>query len=257
MIDALHVSETGLKANQAWLDYMSNNVANMHTVGYKKTTVNFVDMVSSNNPTPNTSNMDLTTSNHALGTRISTPDVDFSQGGLKNTSRMLDVAIDGNGFFEVQLEDGSLAYTRLGRLQIDDEGYLTINGARLTSSIQIPADVDSIVIEKNGLVLGEYADETSSLELGSLELAKVLNTSSMNSIGNSMYTLKSEDSDVILETPGENGSGTVSQGFIELSNVTLVDEMTNLVLAQRAYQLNARLIQTADQILETINNMRR
>lgn len=259
MIDALHISETGLRATQTWLDHISNNVANMHTPGYKKMVVNFQDMISA----PTSSQEQLSgagkTKFTGLGSRLSEPSVDLAEGAISATSRPLDIAIKGRGLLEVVLDNGQFAYTRLGSLEVNNEGFLAVRGGPMLSDrIQVPADLKNIEIRKDGTIIGSYADSDafSEVELGRIQLADVANSSALRPIGNSLFQLDS-DTSVVLRQPGESGNGEIMQGFLEMSNVDLVSEMTNIVLAQRAYQLNARLIQTADQILETVNNLRR
>lgn len=256
MIDTLHVSETGLKANQLWLDHLSNNIANMHTIGYKKSTVSFVDLVQ-NNSLPNKA-ISVGSSQHGLGTTLSEPKIEFNGGALKSTGEDLDIAIRGKGLLEVVLANGDTAYTRRGSLIVNPEGYLaTSDGYVLSEKIEIPFDVVGIKINPDGAVEGSFSGGEPSQLLGNIELAIPSSTSLLTPIGGGLYRLDGEYNDLTLNRPGEQGAGEILQGFLETSNVELVDEMTNLVLAQRAYQLNARMIQTADQLLETINNLRR
>ncbi len=258
MINALHISETGLRSTQTWLDHLSNNIANMHTPGYKKTTVNFQDMVSLPNPALNEhSEAPQVKSFSGIGSKISAPIVDFSEGALKSTGKPLDIAIKGSGLLEVVLANGEFAYTRLGTLGVNEEGLLaTSEGLALSDKIQIPADIKKVEIKSDGTVMGTYSESNSKVELGRIQLASAISSDAFHPIGDSLYQVN-EGTEITLKQAGESGSGEIVQGFIEMSNVDLVDEMTSLVLAQRAYQLNARLIQTADQILETINNLRR
>lgn len=256
MIDALHISETGLKSTQAWLDYLSNNVANMHTAGYKKANVNFQDIVSPSTLAPGADKANSAKSFSALGSKISEPVIDFSSGSLKSTGRALDVAIKGSGFLELITANGEFAYTRLGNLQVNEEGLLAVNGLALSDKIQIPENTKKIDVKANGVVVATYSDSDTTVELGQIQLANAINSTSFRPIGDAMYQID-ESAEITLHQAGEDGTGEIQQGFIEMSNVDLVDEMTSLVMAQRAYQLNARLIQTADQILETINNLRR
>ncbi|PCK03398.1 MAG: hypothetical protein COA42_21305 [Alteromonadaceae bacterium] len=256
MIDALHISQSGLKATQEWIDFISNNVANMHTAGYKTSQVLFEDLVSSNPQTVNSSG--TSQSDHAgLGTRLTSSSINFAEGSFKPTNRQLDIAIQGAGFLEVNQAKGGLAYTRLGRLEINDEGYLSVTGGhQLSDDIAVPSDASRLTIDTQGVVSAIY-DDGNQIELGQIRLAHIQNSQNLRAIGNSLYQLPSESAPPLLQSAGEGGTGKIAQGFLEMSNVVLVDEMTNLVLAQRAYQLNARLIQTADQILETVNNLRR
>lgn len=260
MIDAIHISETGLKATQSWLDQLSNNVANMHTPGYKKMSAHFQDIVSSPLQSVNVNIASAQSLEFSgMGSRMSKPSVDMAAGSYSGTSRPLDVAIKGNGLFEVILENGEFAYTRLGSLQINKDGFLAVQGGHMLSDrIQVPADLKSIDIASNGTVTGVYSDSGihSDIQLGRIQLADVTDSSSLKPMGNAMFQVEN-DSDIVLRQAGESGNGELMQGFLEMSNVDLVKEMTNLVLAQRAYQLNARMIQAADQVLETVNNLRR
>lgn len=257
MIDAIHISESGLKSTQKWLDNLSNNIANMYTTGFKKTDVGFLDVVSNSVVTNNAQSNNSYASLSGLGTKLSTPVIDMSSGPLKATSNALDMAVNGSGLFEVVLDDGRYAYTRVGNMQINQEGLLSIGGYALSDQIHIPADIEEIKINKDGRVVGIYTGEELDIELGQIRLAMVNNTSALVAMGEGFYTVDYLAGEVMLHEPGQAGTGEIAQGFLEMSNVNLVDEMTNIMLAQRAYQLNARLIQTADQILETVNNLRR
>ncbi len=256
MIDALHISESGLQATQKWIDQLSNNVANMHTPGYKKTVTNFSDLVAA--PTSTQSTQNELNVQAGLGTSLDNTLIDFSEGTMKFTGRELDIAINGIGFIEVISEDGSLAYTRFGGLVINEEGYLTtVDGHVLSDDIQVPPEINNIEISNQGQVIGRFSGEEDVIELGQIQLARLTNSGDLMPVGNGLFKLSNDSARVFLDNPGENGAGEIMQGTLEMSNVSLVDEMTNLVLAQRAYQLNARIIQTADQVLETINNLRR
>lgn len=258
MIDALHISESGLKATQAWIDHISNNVANMQTPGYKKSTVQFENMVNQNSSNESSSAPNARENSAGMGARLTAPSIDFSEGSYKATYRSLDVAIRGNGFFEVIQDSGEPAYTRIGSLRTNNEGMLTtIDGLELSDQIQVPPDVGSLTISNSGVVEATFLDDASKIELGQIRLAHIANPDSLNALSGGLYTTTQASGTAVIRNAGEEGMGEVTQGYIEMSNVELVDEMTNLVLAQRAYQLNARIIQTADQVLETINNLRR
>ena len=259
MIDALHISESGLQATQQWIDSLSNNVANMNTAGYKKSVVSFRDLVSSPiAENGGTGSSQAVSSQHGMGTAVVSSNVDFSAGSMRVTGRPLDLAISGEGFFEVVLDDGSFAYSRLGNLQVNTDGYITTtDGFVLSDNIQLPPGISDLTINENGNVVARFDDEGETLDLGQIQIASIANPNDLTSIGASLYKVSDDQVDVVMEVPGQNGVGNLVQGALEMSNVTLVDEMTSLVLAQRAYQLNARIIQTADQILETINNLRR
>lgn len=262
MIDALNISESGLHATQKWIDSISNNVANMQTVGYKKMSVNFSNMVNQ----PASAGASVADSQesaaYGIGTQIVSVNSVFTSGSIKSTKNELDVAIQGNGFFEVIRSDGSFAYTRAGQFKINNEGVLsTIDGLPLSSDIRVPPDVTSIQIEANGRLNGHVAGTGEVIDLGELRVANVIDPHSLKSVGNGLYvsdrSMGDDANQITIESAGMNGTGQLLQGFLEMSNVDLIEEMSSLVLAQRAYQLNARIIQTADQVMETINNLRR
>ncbi len=254
MIDALHIAQSGLKATQDWLDIISNNITNSQTAAYKKSSVQFVEMVKGSEATTQASG---TAESGGMGTRLADPNLIFSSGVLSPTDQTLDLAINGKGFFEVILDDGEPAYTRVGRLSVSEDGTLVTNsGYALSSNIQIPPDVSEISIDSKGYVFGKVG-ELGSVELGQIHLAHITNPAALNSLGNGLFRLTENSGDVALREPGSEGVGTIQQGYLEMSNVELIEEMTSLVLAQRAYQLNARLVQVMDQTMETINNLRR
>ncbi len=263
MIDALNISESGLHATQKWIDSISNNVANMQTVGYKKMSVSFANMV--NQPATTgaapTSNAQETNT-YGIGTQVSSVNSVFTNGSIKSTNKELDLAIQGNGFFEVVRSDGTFAYTRAGQFKINNEGVLTtIGGLPLSSDIRVSPDVSAVEIQPNGQVKGHVTSTGEVLELGELRIANVMDPHALKAVGNGLYindsSVSGDANQITLESSGTNGTGQLLQGFLEMSNVDLIEEMSSLVLAQRAYQLNARIIQTADQVMETINNLRR
>lgn len=259
MIDALYIANTGLKAQQTQLDIISNNVVNMNTPGFKKSRVDFANLAYQNANLPEVRVMD--SENAALvggGISIATTRSIFSPGDARTTGNPLDVAIHGNGFFEVMGEDGELGYTRAGRLGVDRDGFLvTSSGQRLSAGIQVPPDAEQLEITETGEVRATLVGESEPISLGQIDLARFTNTDGLNPLGNSTFSPTRKSGDAYLARPGEAGVGTLHQGQLEVSNVELVEEMSHLMLAQRAYQLNARLLQASDQILETINNLRR
>ena len=258
MIDALHISESGLRATQKWIDTISNNVANMQTAGFKKSAVNFTDLVRGSDGAGGAQNTQEAADAGGIGTRIAANSTVFSMGSVQATNNPLDIVIQGNGFFEVVRADGSLVYTRLGRMKVTAEGLLSsANGLALSSDIRIPPDVEAIEIQADGTVRGRVGGTEDIIELGQVRVARISNPESMKALGDGLYATTEASGDATLHTAGSEGVGQLLQGHLEMSNVDLVEEMTSLVLAQRAYQLNARIIQTADQVMETINNLRR
>lgn len=255
MLEILQISQNGLKANQEWINSISHNVANMQTPAFKKSSVNFGELVNTQAPMNDSIEKPRF---EGMGVAVSNSIIDFNKGAMKSTGRALDVAIDGPGFIELQLENGSSAYTRLGRLSINPDGKLTtFDGVALSADISIPSGAKNVKIDQQGVVSVQLTEQ-DFVEVGALNLVQFTNPENLQPIGNEKYlvTQLSGEPETILSTDSKSDSG-ILQGFLEMSNVDLIDEMSNLLMAQRAYQLNARLIQTADQILETVNNLRR
>ncbi len=260
MIESFHIAATGMHTQQVNVDVISNNLANVNTTAYKKSRVSFEDLMY--RPLATTSagavlNPDVS---DPLGTGVAVSSVGkvFSQGQLQNTERALDIGIQGDGFFEVVLPDGSFGYLRSGRFEIDQEGILVdTSGNALSPLIQLPTDTESIVIGSDGLVQVELAGETGLTEIGRIELANFINASGLTPIGDNLFVPSQASGDVFYADPGEDGVGTLAQGFLETSNVNLVEELTNLILAQRAYEMNSRAVRASDDLLAIINDMRR
>lgn len=254
MIDALYISASGLRSEQKQIDVISNNVANMHTPGFKRGRVNFVDVATAGVA----ANVGAPMESNGNGTRIHSTSTIFTDGVMRATQNPLDLAIDGSGFFELEAENGGQVYTRDGQFRLDTEGYLvTVQGLRLSQPIQIPSDASNVRIAQNGEVTATLSGDTERTVLGNIELTAFAAADMLTSVGDNRYTANAAAGAPSYGRPGETGFGTVQQGFVELANVEMVEEMTALVLAQRAYQLNARVLQASDQILETINNLRR
>jgi flagellar basal-body rod protein FlgG len=259
MIDALHIASSGLRAQQEQLDVISNNIANMQTPGFKKTRVAFAEVAAQNGvPSDPSAPTSVGGATKPAGIAVTALSQDFSDGAVRVTGNPFDLAIRGAGLFEVIAANGERAYTRVGQLHLDAEGYLaTVSGERLAQGVQVPPDAHNLQIDANGVVRAQVGSDPALTTLGQLELARFAQPEGLRAIGRGNYQATPEAGEVTLARPGENGAGTVLQGYVELANVDMVDEMTALVLAQRAYQLNARILQASDQILETINNLRR
>lgn len=257
MLDAIYTSFSGLQGQQQRLDAISNNLANVNTPAFKKTRVNFADFLyrpagTAADAAPMPSAM------LGLGSRVSGLTQVFSQGDLRQTDRPLDIAIQGPGFLEVQRADGSLAYTRLGALRLNELGELvTQGGLTLSGAVRVPPDATAISIAPNGEVSARVPDEDRPVLLGALELASFINPEALRPLGDGLYTATSESGVAFYAAPGEQGLGRLQQGFVEAANVDFVEELTELTMAQRAYQLNARVLQAGDEILAEINELRR
>lgn len=259
MIDALYISASGLRSEQKQIDVISNNVANMHTPGFKRSRVNFVEVatagVSAGIGAPVGIDGHDSSGN---GTRIHSTSTMFAAGNLRATQNPLDLAIDGHGFFEFEAENGQLVYSRDGQFRIDAEGQLVnVQGLRLSRPIQMPADAENVRIAPNGEITAILSGSPDRQVIGQIELTAFAAEDALDVLGDNRFGATDAAGAPSYGRPGEDGFGSVQQGYVELANVEMVEEMTALVLAQRAYQLNARVLQASDQILETINNLRR
>lgn len=255
MIDALYISASGLRSEQRQIDVISNNVANMQTPGFKRGRVNFVEVATASMGASPAQTAETSRGN---GTRILSTSTLFTPGELRMSRNTFDIAISGAGFFELEAADGSLVYTRDGQFRVDTDGNLaTVHGLPLARGIQIPADATDVLVAANGEVTALLAGDAERSALGTLELATFAAPDMLVSIGDNRFTASESTGAASYGQPGDAGFGQVQQGFVEMANVEIIDEMSALVMAQRAYQLNARVLQASDQILETINNLRR
>lgn len=251
MIDAISIANSGLAANQKWLDTISSNISNMQTMGYKKESAQFSNLIATNN-------INNAISQQGIGVSLENTYTDFKNGDVQTTNQPYDFAIQGKGFFEVEQPDGSLAYTRIGQFHVNAEGQLALaNGQVLTADIRIPADVERVNLAADGTLSGKVIGTGEELELGKIELVNFNNDSQLKKMGNGLYLPTQLSGEPQYAEMNTEGMGTVLQGHLEMSNVDLVSEISNLIMAQRAYQLNARVLQAGDQIMETINNLRR
>ncbi len=262
MLRSLYTAATGMIAQQTQIDVVSNNISNVNTIGYKKQRAEFADLFYQTMEYAGTSTSTTTQSptgiSVGLGARPTAITKIFSQGNFKETGNNLDVAIQGDGFFQVQLPDGRIAYTRDGAFKIDANGSLvTSDGYKIIPEITIPADTVQISIGTDGVVSVLEAGQTNMQQIGQIQIAKFINPAGLHSLGSNLYINTSASGDPITTTPGLDGTGETRQGFIEMSNVQLVDEMTDLITGQRAYDAASKAIMTSDQMLQTVNNLKR
>jgi flagellar basal-body rod protein FlgG len=256
MIDALFIAASGLNSQQQQIDVISNNLANMQTPGYKRSRVSFTDVSAL---TPAQAQQGQATNQVGAGTQITETAPVMIDGALQQTGNTWDLAIQGPGFFEIENgEDGGRLYTRAGQLKLDSDGYLaTAAGQRLAQGIQIPLDAKHVTVSANGEIHAQLGSDGTDSVLGSLQLATFTAPEALRSVGGNDFAVTPASGDPSIGSPGDAGFGSITQGYVEGSNVDLVGEMSALVLAQRAYQLNARVLQASDQILDTINNLNR
>ncbi|MGY1490782.1 flagellar basal-body rod protein FlgG [Methylobacillus pratensis] len=259
MIDSLYIGATGMQAQQLHVDAIANNLANVNTTGFKKNRISFEDaFYQAAGSVWSTANQAPDAVILGMGTLVSANAKSFTQGDPKSTENPLDVAIRGNGFFEVILPDGSSAYTRSGSFKVNADGLLgTAQGYELKQQIQVPADMTDIVIDTQGKVSVKTSTSSDWSEVGQLELAAFANPEALQPLGEGLYLASDKAGLPLVGRPGEDGLGSLAQGYLESSNVKLAEEMVNLVLAQRAYELNAKIIQASDEMLSISNNLRR
>ncbi len=260
MIRALYTAASGMNAQQANIDNVAHNLANVNTPGFKKSHVQFEDLVyqettAPGSPTPG-SGESPTGMQTGLGTRPVATSRDFSSGNLRATNSPMDVAIQGDGFLQVTLPDGSTGYTRAGALQRNAQGQVvTSEGYSLEPAISIPMATTSVTISKDGIVSAMVAGQTAAQQLGTLEMASFQNPAGLKPMGGNIYTATTASGEPQVGTPGTDGRGTLQQGFLEDSNVSVVEEMINMILGQRAYEANSKVIKAADEMLAQVNNL--
>jgi len=262
MIRSLYTAATGMKAQQLQIDTTSNNISNVNTIGYKKRRAEFADLFYQTMEYAGTATSATTQSptgiEVGLGVRPTAITKIFTQGNFKETTNNLDLAITGKGFFQVQLPDGTVAFTRNGAFKLDGEGnVVNSDGYRLIPEIVVPEDATQISIGVDGTVSVLQAGDTQMNEIGQVEIANFINPAGLHSLGDNNFINTNASGDAILGVPGLTGFGQVRQGFVEMSNVQLVEEMTDLITGQRAYEANSKAIVTSDEMLQTVNQLKR
>ncbi len=262
MIRSLWSAATGMQAQTLNIDVISNNLANVGTSGFKKSRADFQDLLYQTLRSPGVSSSADTQVPTGIqvghGVRPAATQKMFTQGEYNNTENQLDMAIEGDGFFQVIQPNGELGYTRAGTFKLDSEGRIvTSDGYPMEPEITIPTDTISISIGTDGTVSVLLAGDNQPSEIGTIELAQFINPTGLKSIGRNLYIPTAASGDATTGTPGEDGYGTISQGYLELSNVSVVDEMVNMIVAQRAYETNSKTIQAADDMLKTATTLRR
>jgi flagellar basal-body rod protein FlgG len=263
MFRALYTAASGMSAQQLNLDNVANNLANASTAGFRRRRLQFSDMIYQNMIMPGSAATQQTTVaaglQVGLGTRPGASEMVQVQGDFANTGNPLDLTIQGAGFFQVKLTDGSTGYTRAGTFHMDAQGnVVTADGNPLDPAITIPPDALSITIGEDGTVSVTQPGQTAAQQVGSVQLAMFANPGGLNSIGKNMFLATTASGDPIVGTPGgSEGLGTLQQGFLEQSNVSVVDEFIQMILAQRSYESNSRVVQAADQMLQQLNTLGR
>jgi flagellar basal-body rod protein FlgG len=260
MMRSLWISKTGMEAQQTQLDTIAHNLANSATNGYKKSHAVFEDLMYQNLRQAGANSSDATTLptglQLGLGTRAVATSRSFAQGNLQQSSNPLDVAISGQGFFEVQMPDGTTAYTRDGSFQVNATGQLvTNNGYPVQPGITIPANATGVTIGNDGSVSVSLPGQSTPQSVGKLQTASFVNPAGLDPKGQNLYAETGASGTPNPGTPGQNGLGIIQQGFVETSNVNVVEELVGMIQTQRAYELNSKAIKTSDEMLARLTQL--
>jgi flagellar basal-body rod protein FlgG len=260
MIRSLWISKTGLDAQQTNMDVISNNLANVSTNGYKRARAVFEDLLyqTLRQPGAQSSQQTQLPSGLQVGTGVRPVATEriFTQGNMQQTGNPLDVAVNGGGFFQVQLPDGTTAYTRDGSFHVNAQGQLvTSSGYQVQPAITIPNNALSVTIARDGVVSVTRAGSATPTQVGTLQLANFINPAGLQSMGENLYLETAASGTPSANTPGTNGLGVLNQGYVETSNVNVVEELVNMIQTQRAYEINSKSIQASDQMLQKLTQL--
>lgn len=262
MIRSLFIAATGMEAQKLNIDVIANNLANVNTPGYKRSRADFQELMYEEIKTPGAASAEGTQLPSGiqigLGVRPVAVQKVFEQGDFTPTGNPLDMAVEGEGFFQIVKPDGDIAYTRAGAFKLDSEGRIvTSEGYPMEPEINIPSDTLQITIGSDGRVSVTQPGSSASTEIGQIEVARFSNPGGLSSIGKNLFEETASSGVPTTGNPGTEGLGTIQQGFIELSNVNIVDEMVQMIVSQRAYEINSKVVQAADDMMQIANNLRR
>ena len=260
MMRSLWIAKTGLDAQQTQLDVVSNNLANVSTNGFKRSRAVFEDLLyqtlrpagaQSSQQTQVPEGLQVGTGVRPIATaRLHT------QGNLQQTGNQFDLAVNGAGFLQIQMPDGTTSYTRDGSMHIDAQGQLvTSNGFALSPAITIPANAQSVTVAPDGTISVTQQGSAAAVQVGSIQLANFINPAGLQALGQNQYAETAASGTATTGTPGSNGLGSINQGYVETSNVNVVEEMVNMIQTQRAYEINSKAIQASDQMLQKLSQI--
>jgi flagellar basal-body rod protein FlgG len=261
MFRALYTAASGMTAQQLDLDNVANNLANSSTAGFRRRRLQFQDLIYQDLVSPGAAATQQTTVvaglQIGLGTRAAASEIIQQQGDFSATGNPLDLTIQGQGFFQVTLPTGEIGYTRSGAFHLDQQGnVVTSDGNPIEPAITIPTNATSVTIGTDGTVSVNTPGQTQSQQVGSIQLALFPNPGGLNSVGQNLFLATTASGDPIVGTPGgSDGLGTIQQGYLEQSNVDVVEEFIEMILAQRSYEANSRVVQAADEMLQELNNL--
>ena len=262
MLRSLRTAALGMAAQQLNVDTIANNLANVNTTGYKKSAVEFQDLlyetINSGGADGSEGNEKPSEINIGLGNKPVSTFRSYSQGAMEETGNPLDLSINGKGFFQVLMPDGSIAFSRDGAFRINSSGEMVnAAGLKMYPNITLPEGIQSVSISQDGVVSGLMEGQTTALELGQIELASFMNPAGLNPLGGNLLGATDSSGDPNFGMAGELGYGTIMQGYLEKSNVDVVKEMISLIVAQRSYEINSKAVKTADELLAMVNSMKR
>ncbi len=261
MIRALWTAASGMQAQQMNIDVISNNLANVNTAGFKKSRSDFQDLMYQTLKTtgaPSTSSTQTAGIQVGLGVTPAAVTKVFTPGNITQSGNELDMAIEGDGFFQIQMPDGTTAYSRAGSFKKDGQGrVVNSDGYPMLPEMVIPANVSKITVGSDGTVSVIQSGQSTPTTVGTIQLASFANPSGLSSMGHNLYQPTDSSGNANTGTAGQNGLGTLSQGFLEMSNVNIMEEMVNMIVGQRAYEINSKAVQAADEMLQTTNNLKR
>jgi len=262
MIRSMYSAATGMEAQQLYMDTISHNLANVNTTGYKRTKMEFQDLMYQTLKEPGVKNSEGEMApagiEVGLGVKPAATQRIFEQGSVNQTGNPMDVAIQGDGFYQVNMPDGTIAYTRDGSFKQSSDGTIvTSSGYTIAPQIAIPEGAQQLGVSPNGKVTVVLPGKETSTEIGQIEMARFVNPAGLRGLGNNLFGISDASGEPIVETPGENGMGTLLQTYTEASNVQMVEEMVNMITAQRAYEIVSKSIQVSDEMLQVANNLKR
>lgn len=260
MINSLWISKTGMEAQQMQLDVISNNLANVSTNGFKRANAVFEDLMYQNLRQVGANSTEQSTLptglQVGLGVRTVATSRSFTQGSLQQTNNKFDVAIQGDGFFQVTMADGTTGYTRDGAFQINSSGTMvTASGLAVNSGVTVPTNATAVTIAGDGTVTATIAGTTTPQSIGTISLARFINPAGLTPLGGNLYAESTASGQPQAGTAGSDGMGSLAQGFVETSNVNVVQELVTMIQTQRAYEMNSKAIQTSDQMLQKLGQL--
>lgn len=262
MIRSMYTAATGMEAQQLYMDTISHNLSNVNTNSYKRMKLEFHDLMYQIIREPGVRNVEGGMApagiEVGLGVKSAATHRIFAQGSLNQTANPLDVAIQGEGFFQISLPDGGIAYSRDGQFKLASDGTIvTSTGYPLYPDIVLPSGAQDLTIGADGMVSAKLPGEENSYEIGQIEIARFINPSGLKALGNNLYVVSDASGEAVIGLPGTESNGMLAQGYVEASNVQIVDEMVNMISAQRAYEIVSKSIQVSEEMMQTVNNLKR